>query len=794
MNWALLFNSLMVSNAAALLAVGLGLAVALALAGVGARWRGLGLAAAAVALALPPFLAVNAWIDLLGRAGAWRSWLPLDIYSPAGVVGLLALWLWPIPLFAAMGSWRRLQAVHLEVEPQLKGVTLVRSLLLPAAQPALDQAALLCFVLALGNFAVPAILQVRVYPAEIWVQFNTTFDYGAAAVTSWPLWVAPLVLVCWLRRESIAWPGGEGIAAGLWRRRLGRAWHSMVWAATGWVLGLALCVPLVQLVGTAGTWRELGAALGAGRGAMVASVELAAGAATVAMGIGLATWRLRAGGLLWVTFLVPGILLGLALVYLVNRTPLAAIPPSLGVAIGSLALRYAAVSRHCVQAARSGVDHGLRDVARLDGANVWQRWRHVEWPQAGWPLLAGWYVVYLLCLWDVETLVLLVPPGGETLALRVFNLLHYGHHGQVNALCLLLLGLAVAPLAAAGLVRAAWCWVRRRGMEGAAAAGLGGMVVVALGAAGCGPAPSGRQPVASQLFSHVEVIGTRGAGPGQFNKPRSVAVDAEDNVYVVDLTGRVQKFSPRGEYLLAWQMHETDLGKPKGMACDRAGRIVVIEPHYSKVNHFTAEGQLALAWGRHGTNAGELAFPRSVAVDSGGDLWVSEYGVVDRVQRFSADGSRYFEGIGHFGGGLGELNRPEGLGIDAQDRLYVADSCNHRIQVYDPAGGWVRSFGSAGSGRGELSYPYDVRVDAEGHRFVCEFGNSRVQVFDARDQVLEVIGGPGSAPGRFNNPWSLCLNSAGDLYVADANNHRVQKFLRRAGTHPAGATGSGRSG
>ncbi|HSH15503.1 MAG TPA: hypothetical protein VLD18_05675, partial [Verrucomicrobiae bacterium] len=59
---------------------------------------------------------------------------------------------------------------------------------------------------------------------------------------------------------------------------------------------------------------------------------------------------------------------------------------------------------------------------------------------------AVWYVIYLLCLWDVETLILIVPPGGETLALRVFNLLHYGHNSQVDAICLLLLLLAVWPL------------------------------------------------------------------------------------------------------------------------------------------------------------------------------------------------------------------------------------------------------------------------------------------------------------------------------------------------------------
>ena len=64
----------------------------------------------------------------------------------------------------------------------------------------------------------------------------------------------------------------------------------------------------------------------------------------------------------------------------------------------------------------------------------------------GGQVAAAWYVTYLLCFWDVETLVLIYPPGGETLALRIFILLHYGHNAQVNALGVVLLALALAPL------------------------------------------------------------------------------------------------------------------------------------------------------------------------------------------------------------------------------------------------------------------------------------------------------------------------------------------------------------
>ena len=279
----------------------------------------------------------------------------------------------------------------------------------------------------------------------------------------------------------------------------------------------------------------------------------------------------------------------------------------------------------------------------------------------------------------------------------------------------------------------------------------------------------------------MEIIGTRGTGAGELNKPRSVAVDKADHLYVVDMTGRVQKFSSDGRYLLSWQMPQTDLGKPKGMCCDQAGDIVVIEPHYQRVNHFTTEGKLTAQWGQHGTNAGEFSMPRAVTVNSRGQIFVSEYGLADRVQAFSASEKKWLASFGRAGTSPGEFSRPEGLGIGPDDRIHVADSCNHRVQIFSPDGKWLMSYGRAGTGLGELSYPYDVAVDVEGRQYVCEFGNSRIQVFDAQNRPLEVLGGAGNAAGRFNNPWSVALDSHGNLYVADAGNHRVQKLIRNPG-------------
>jgi ABC-type Fe3+ transport system permease subunit len=788
MNWVLLKNSCVVSGLATLLATVLGLAVAI--------W-----ALAVVALALPPFLVTNCWLDVLGEAGRWRRWLPVSMLSRGGAAWILGMQTWPITFFAVLAACQRLEPDTLESDPAVGGWALQRHLLLPLVRPALVQAGVLTFVLALNNFAVPAILQVKVFPAETWVRFSANFDTVGALRMSWPLIVLPLCLLLWLGSQRIAWPSLQGtVAARVFRRQLGRGWFWSFGLATVALCALSVALPLFQMLSVKRTWKELPGALAAGQLAIWNSGFLALGSATLCLVACL--WaasfikgpggKLRSmlGCVLWLPFLTPGVLLGIALIALFNRSAFALFYPSAGIAIVALLIRYAAPGWVAVRHAVEGTDRNLRDMALISGASRWQLLRYVYWPQIAPQVAAAWYIVFLLCLWDVESIVLIVPPGGETMALRIFNLLHYGHNAQVNALCLALLIMALAPWV---LYRALGALGERR--PGARMASrllvLPGLVALLFFPA-CRPkSPADVAAARNKIFSDVQIIGTRGVGVGQLNKPRSLTIDRQDNLYVVDMTGRVQKFSSNGTFLLSWQMPQTDLGKPKGMCRDCDGNIVVVEPHYQRVNHFSPDGKLVAQWGVRGTNLGQFILPRAVAFNSRHEVFVSEYSILERIQKFKWRGDRVSAGpsdpspaavtfaFGQVGNGPADFNRPEGLCVDAHDHLYVADSCNHRIQIYSSDGKLLRSHGKAGAGPGELSYPYDICVDDQGRQYVCEFGNSRIQVFDANDQPLEIIGGPGGAPGRFSNPWGVALDSAGNLYVADSQNHRVQKLIRR---------------
>ena len=130
---------------------------------------------------------------------------------------------------------------------------------------------------------------------------------------------------------------------------------------------------------------------------------------------------------------------------------------------------------------------------------------------------------------------------------------------------------------------------------------------------------------------------------------------------------------------------------------------------------------------------------------------------------------------GGHGSEPGRFARPQDMVIDEQDRLWVTDACNHRVQVFDLEGNLLFAWGTPGSAPGELYFPYDLVFDGDGNVYICEYGNHRVQKFTREGESLGCWGHEGREPGELHNPWAVVRDSKGRLHVLDTNNHRVQR-------------------
>lgn len=289
-------------------------------------------------------------------------------------------------------------------------------------------------------------------------------------------------------------------------------------------------------------------------------------------------------------------------------------------------------------------------------------------------------------------------------------------------------------------------------------------------------AAAGCKPTSLDEAEPDLVWGRHGIGEARFDKPRAICRDEQDRLYIVDKQARIQVFDRDGQYLREWRTPIWETGKPTGLSIDRQGRLLVADTHYYRVLIYSPDGELLQTiGGEMGAQQGQFEYVTDVVQDSEGNYYISQYGPDDFVQKYTPDGRFVLRWGGH-GYEPGQFMRPQGLAIDEQDRIWVADAGNHRIQVFDTEGQLERVWGEHGTEAGQLSYPYGIDFDAQGHLYVCEYGNHRIQKFTRDGESLGCWGRAGRKEGELWNPWSLCVDTRGDVHVLDSNNHRIQRL------------------
>ena len=190
------------------------------------------------------------------------------------------------------------------------------------------------------------------------------------------------------------------------------------------------------------------------------------------------------------------------------------------------------------------------------------------------------------------------------------------------------------------------------------------------------------------------------------------------------------------QFLSKWGSQGSGDGQlnfPDGIAVDEAGNVYVADRDNHRVQKFGADGRFLLTWGSEGGGDGQFYNAEGIAVDGAGNVYVTDWGR-ERVQKFTSNGGFLLylgtEGTGAGRGtGDGQFHNPKGISVDRAGNVYVAETINHRVQVFDSNGRFQRKWGSEGSGNGQFDRPRYVAVDGAWNVYVSESGNHRVQVF-----------------------------------------------------------------
>jgi DNA-binding beta-propeller fold protein YncE len=216
-------------------------------------------------------------------------------------------------------------------------------------------------------------------------------------------------------------------------------------------------------------------------------------------------------------------------------------------------------------------------------------------------------------------------------------------------------------------------------------------------------------------------------------RPMGVALDADENIYVVEQEKKgVSVFDRAGQFIRF--ITDPSIEKPAGVAIDRTlGRIYVADPAHTKSETHT----------------------------------VKIFDLLGRLQGTLGKGR---------GAGNGQLQFPTYVSVDKLGNVYVTDTLNSRVQVFDTNGQFVRRFGERGNSWGMFDKPKGVATDTFGNVYVVDSGWSNVQIFNQKGQVLLFFGGRGPIPGMLQNPSPIAIDGQNRIYVGDYLNHRVEVY------------------
>ena len=259
-----------------------------------------------------------------------------------------------------------------------------------------------------------------------------------------------------------------------------------------------------------------------------------------------------------------------------------------------------------------------------------------------------------------------------------------------------------------------------------------------------------------------------------FTQVAGVAVDSRDKVYVYNRGEHpLIIFDRDGNFLTSWGEGVLTHGG-HGIFIDADDYVYLADRAMQTVMKFTPEGERLLTLGTVGQANEGKPFNNltDIALSPSGEIYVSDGYGNSLVHRFSADGTLLLS-WGEPGSEAGQFNLPHSVWVDRQERVYVADRENHRIQIFTSEGEFITMWTG-------FRQPTDLFIDADDNLYIPELQH-RVSIVNLDGEILARLGGEESnAPGQFIAPHGVWTDSQNALYVGEVlEGQRIQKFLRK---------------
>jgi iron(III) transport system permease protein len=423
-------------------------------------------------LLVPPYVIAVAWFNVLGPRG-WigrlllpgtSEYLSSTLFGFYGCIGTLSTAFMPVVMLLTI-------AYVGTVNPRLEHAGLLVSrwpnvlwrITLPLIAPAILFAAIVVFLLTLGEVGVPTFLRYPVYPLEVLTHFAAFYDFSAATVAAIPLLIITAAILA-LEMRFLHTSVLELSAADLGRRgariALGR-WRAPLFGAVLAGSLVTVVLPISVLIVQAASPNAFAVAYSRASDSIFRSIVFGAIGATLLTILGffcgylvqtraLPGWR-SVDALALFLFTVPGTVIGIGLISLWNSPMTNVIYSTPAIIILGYLAQYALLPTRMMAASLQRIPPSLERAAQLCGAGWFITLRDIVAPNTKRGLVATWLIAYVFCVRDLGITIAVYPPGSDTLPVRTLTLMANGAPSLIAALCVILIAVTLLPLLLAAL-------------------------------------------------------------------------------------------------------------------------------------------------------------------------------------------------------------------------------------------------------------------------------------------------------------------------------------------------------
>lgn len=266
--------------------------------------------------------------------------------------------------------------------------------------------------------------------------------------------------------------------------------------------------------------------------------------------------------------------------------------------------------------------------------------------------------------------------------------------------------------------------------------------------------------------------------PFQLIGPYGIAIDSKGLVYVADQrVGAVFIFNTQThDTQLLRNGYEAHFGWINGLAIDDDDRLFVSDGKMHRVLIFNAKHEV------ENQITDGLLDPVGLAIDTENRFLYVVDTQQDQVIVYDADTLKLLRRIGtggknHYLTTPGDFGAPQCVTVDKDGNVYVTDTLNNRVEIFDADGNFISLFGKHGDGPGYLARPKGIAVDGDGHIWVADEMEDRLQVFNRDGQLLTYIGtGHGDLPGQFKALVGVAIDKQNRVFTTEQYPGRLQEF------------------